>query len=194
MHFNPLSPHGERHPHRPHKGSDGDFNPLSPHGERPRPSGTGGRCIVFQSTLPTRGETAVRGAFPVLHHISIHSPHTGRDGQRRYIRGRGAISIHSPHTGRDVKGPSVSNWESDFNPLSPHGERRSSVRLSATTTDFNPLSPHGERPGSLRRNRWRRNFNPLSPHGERPHNPPAPIWTCNFNPLSPHGERRRSPL
>ncbi len=34
----------------------------------------------------------------------------------------------------------------DFNPLSPHGERRSSAGAAPPCSDFNPLSPHGERP------------------------------------------------
>ena len=33
-HFNPLSPHGERHRRRADPSPAGDFNPLSPHGER----------------------------------------------------------------------------------------------------------------------------------------------------------------
>ena len=56
----------------------------------------------FQSTLPTRGETivAVHGVGDRV--ISIHSPHTGRDGHILPKTGRSDhISIHSPHTGRD---------------------------------------------------------------------------------------------
>ena len=33
-----------------------------------------------------------------------------------------------------------------FNPRSPHGERRASVRVLRLLTHFNPRSPHGERP------------------------------------------------
>ena len=56
----------------------------------------------------------------------------------------------------------------DFNPRSPHGERRPLLWLTqAILTHFNPRSPHGERldaiPGSAKGG----NFNPRSPHGER---------------------------
>ena len=33
----------------------------------------------------------------------------------------------------------------DFNPRSPHGERRAKRRELATLAHFNPRSPHGER-------------------------------------------------
>ena len=102
-HFNPLSPHGERHALMcadkttsgfqstlPAWGETSPefaagqrgiyFNPLSPHGERPNvESGIYG-MIKFQSTLPAWGET-VRP-----------------QEQRRHV----AISIHSPRMGRDV--------------------------------------------------------------------------------------------
>ena len=102
----------------------------------------------------------------------------------------------------------------DFNPRSPHGERRgtrfkpeSTVPISihaprtgsdpdidtvlATQPDFNPRSPHGERryPGcSLEVSH---DFNPRSPHGERQIiNHLLQDVKRYFNPRSPHGERR----
>ena len=33
----------------------------------------------------------------------------------------------------------------DFNPRSPHGERRQPIRPSPSQKNFNPRSPHGER-------------------------------------------------
>ncbi len=62
-----------------------------------------------------------------------------------------------------------------------------------TNGNFNPRSPHGERrsrvsPSSLRR----AYFNPRSPHGERPSSRPATANSRHFNPRSPHGERRGS--
>ena len=57
---------------------------------------------------------------------------------------------------------------SNFNPRSPHGERRSIFMVSKhTSMNFNPRSPHGERlhPPLLAYNRH--HFNPRSPHGER---------------------------
>ena len=104
----------------------------------------------------------------------------------------------------------------DFNPLSPHGERRRRPDGSELAEHFNPLSPHGERPGalpgvqagrgiSIHSPRMGRDapaaeagggttyFNPLSPHGERLTLGNSSGCSRNFNPLSPHGERRLAP-
>ena len=101
QHFNPLSPHGERHRrrgdpegretisiHSPRMGRDGmpaeiwpgpwNFNPLSPHGERPSPTGEARRTANFNPL----------------------SPH----GERH----------------RPFRRPTCRLY---FNPLSPHGER-----------------------------------------------------------------------
>ena len=121
--------------HSPHTGRDTTYITVS-------------NChMIFQSTLPTRGETREQASPEWLAIISIHSPHTGRDGPclgRGYVllifqstlptRGEtspdhlrrisGAISIHSPHTGRDARVCGLSARTTDFNPLSPHGERQ----------------------------------------------------------------------
>ena len=78
-----------------------------------------------------------------------------------------------------------------FNPLPPHGGRRTDRGENAWLRDFNPLPPHGGRPSSYNQRRtvllfqstpsawretlmvWRnpstrRHFNPLPPHGGRP--------------------------
>ena len=44
----------------------------------------------------------------------------------------------------------------DFNPLSPHGERREALAWPETPAYFNPLSPHGERLGRSCCCSWRR--------------------------------------
>ncbi len=102
---------------------------------------------VFQSTLPARGATAV---------------------QRKRIDQQ-IISIHAPRTGSDLT-PSFSTVKySNFNPRSPHGERRVCFcRPCKHIVDFNPRSPHGERRSV--RAVWLPTpmyFNPRSPHGER---------------------------
>ena len=66
-HFNPLSPHGERHQSLVQKEHNENFNPLSPHGER--------QCIA--------------GMLGNIQTISIHSPRMGRDGIAADIAGRG---------------------------------------------------------------------------------------------------------
>ena len=56
----------------------------------------------------------------------------------------------------------------DFNPRSPHGERRLPEMFVELSSDFNPRSPHGERPRDTGRCFGKSiYFNPRSPHGER---------------------------
>ena len=94
--------------------------------------------------------------------------------------------------GRDVALPVASHTPSDFNPLSPHGERRAACRKSFPITTISIHSPRMGRDYLLRGAiRPTLDFNPLSPHGERPF--PAGYGGAmpfHFNPLSPHGERR----
>ena len=84
---------------------------LPTRGETGRWSGTARSIRRFQSTLPTRGET--QASVPLCQHleISIHSPHTGRDWRGRKLYGLAAISIHSPHTGRDPTDTAASQLE-----------------------------------------------------------------------------------
>ena len=56
----------------------------------------------FQSTLPARGATVKRSMV-----VSLES-----------------ISIHAPRTGSDASIVQADNEDLDFNPRSPHGERR----------------------------------------------------------------------
>ena len=57
--------------------------------------------IRFQSTRPIRGATHIPGVRLRQQPISIHAPHTGRDGGEETHTLTKAISIHAPHTGRD---------------------------------------------------------------------------------------------
>ena len=78
------------------------FNPRSPHGERPRRP---------DSRTPRKA-------------ISIHAPRTGSDGGSKHRPQHPDISIHAPRTGSDkIKPPGCVSAE-NFNPRSPHGERR----------------------------------------------------------------------
>ena len=122
--------------------------------------------------------------------ISIYSP-------RPQIAGTGhshsKISIHSPRMGRDeaIERNAVTLFQST---LPAWGETDPSPPLCALWQDFNPLSPHGERRRFLGPHHFGDHFNPLSPHGER-HRKGAD-WSapCDFNPLSPHGERHQEEL
>ena len=102
----------------------------------------------------------------------------------------------------------------NFNPRSPHGERRRRTAFYPRSRHFNPRSPHGERQGKRSFSVQAEYFNPRSPHGERRRRT-RPEGFCPrisihaprtgsdaaarrrrqsrayFNPRSPHGERPR---
>ena len=169
--------------------------------------------------------------------ISIHAPRTGSDRSDASPIDSSIISIYAPRTGSDppisrgrshhggfqstlpARGatdatPSLTAPCKNFNPRSPHGERR---RKSFCRCRSRLISIHAPRTGS---DAWFRglrlprsqDFNPRSPHGERHVPPPrvAPISAISihaprtgsdvfiltlclcikhFNPRSPHGER-----
>ena len=123
----------------------------------------------FQSTLPARGATRPPIALCRPCVISIHAPRTGSD-TRLACRSRHelSISIHAPRTGSDsaggvmllsdvafqstlpARGATASCWmpvtpSTNFNPRSPHGERR---RYSAERLDCQLISIHAPRTGS----------------------------------------------
>ena len=146
--FNPLSPHGERQVpgRRCSKGTY--FNPLSPHGERHNSLTVAFALAPFQSTLPAWGETIYAGNIASAACISIHSPRMGRDPMDALGKPvGGGISIHSPRMGRDF--PLVD--AAVFAHISIHSPRMgrdtTSTRCAAPSANFNPLSPHGERRG-----------------------------------------------
>ena len=105
FYFNPLSPHGERRMYdTPTNQPTNNFNPLSPHGERP-----GTRMVNGQRRF-----------------ISIHSPRMGRDAHScTTMESESEFQSTLPAWGETAFGDGCSVLEcSDFNPLSPHGERR----------------------------------------------------------------------
>ena len=56
--------------------------------------------------------------------ISIHAPRTGSDVLRQADHQTSDISIHAPRTGSDAGTAQSLHPQWDFNPRSPHGERR----------------------------------------------------------------------
>ena len=99
------------------------------------------------------------------------------------------ISIHAPRTGSD-NGNAIPRVDGrNFNPRSPHGERRGLSSRPRWLRYFNPRSPHGERHVAQDEVYKWFDFNPRSPHGER-HICSSKRWRhSDFNPRSPHGER-----
>ena len=145
--FNPRSPHGERPRAFPSVLHPDNFNPRSPHGERRLVSSVKASRYPFQSTLPARGATEALDAL-VMEREQFQStlPARGATGFRRTSRcagifqstlpARGAtksisdkkspryISIHAPRTGSDRADRAGYVGAENFNPRSPHGERR----------------------------------------------------------------------
>ena len=126
--------------HAPRTGSDPrsrcrcaafwDFNPRSPHGERRAPLTRETPRVLFQPTLPARGATlAIRQAFSTLLQFQPTLP------------ARGATAFLCL----------AARAYSNFNPRSPHGERRPPAPGESSRRDFNPRSPHGERPNASSR-------------------------------------------
>ena len=81
----------------------------------------------------------------------------------------------------------------DFNPRSPHGERRRRHLQWHRAGDFNPRSPHGERRGILSSPTDERRISTHAPRtGSDDGRRRTSAATKDFNPRSPHGERRRT--
>ena len=79
-HFNPRSPHGERHHDTAFEKIRSDFNPRSPHGERRAWRQEWAYFRRFQPTLPARGATNVCFSLSISRTlISTHAPRTGSD-------------------------------------------------------------------------------------------------------------------
>ena len=101
--------------------------------------------LTFQSTLPSQGAT---WRFKDVNHIMV-------------------ISIHAPLTGSDGLAVPDHTDSHNFNPRSPHRERRQMQVFNDRKEHFNPRSPHRERPMWQTRTHSMQYFNPRSPHRER---------------------------
>ena len=121
--FNPRSPHGERPSGQPEPPAASNFNPRSPHGERRSARTSPDVTFPFQPTLPARGATRMLDNQIARTFISTHAPRTGSDDGRR-------------RTSAAAK---------DFNPRSPHGERR---HTRTQTASPKTISTHAPRTGS----------------------------------------------
>ena len=80
--------------------------------------------MKFQSTLPARGAT--RKAHGIAYRVTFQSTLPAR-GATQYLETRKFqlnISIHAPRTGSDKSSAPLATTAANFNPRSPHGERR----------------------------------------------------------------------
>ena len=151
------------------------FNPRAPYGARLVYMRRELSSRLFQSTRPIRGATpdvAVDGIGAV---ISIHAPHTGRDGfsilspssSRTYFNPRApygarlhfcvlfgflvCISIHAPHTGRDRKPQTISTLIKTFQSTRPIRGATFIQSSCCTTVSISIHAPHTGRDWLLRR-------------------------------------------
>ena len=146
-HFNPRSPHGERHLSSEMLHGDKRFQSTLPARGATYPAILRNfRPYPFQSTLPARGATVVTRGLPLTSAFQSTLPARGATLFQYYQRylfqfqstlpARGAtkqnplvgwskyISIHAPRTGSDNCAPNAAEIRHNFNPRSPHGERR----------------------------------------------------------------------
>ena len=146
-HFNPRSPHGERRSAGRSRGFESlfqstlpargatvdcrnakldaeNFNPRSPHGERHGDLHELDYPLKFQSTLPARGATrrAVQNKSPRQFQSTL--PARGATFVLGGVAETIQISIHAPRTGSDWIARASAYIAANFNPRSPHGERR----------------------------------------------------------------------
>ena len=192
--------------HAPRTGSDGEIMHT-------------GFLGTFQSTLPARGATRVYAsplrrmhfnprsphgerlllpdAPAVADGISIHAPRTGSDRRRdAAVAHLLSISIHAPRTGSDQPQAGLWRHTKDFNPRSPHGERR---KVLANWDNDLIISIHAPRTGSDARKPLPRKHpsifqSTLPARGTTQRRLAWSSKTWDFNPRSPHGERPRGYL
>ncbi len=216
-HFNPRSPHGERPlADKPEKVNQFGISTHAPRtGSDVQSKRTRHFASTFQPTLPARGATPRRSAkVKKANSISTHAPRTGSDRDSVFdLPSYIAFQPTLPARGATHWRTGGQQRTGDFNPRSPHGERRCHYRLSVGRIyHFNPRSPHGERLNIESAVRFLAVFQPTLPargatsvrpqsYSDEPISTHAPrtgsdCWAgtyrgtpAHFNPRSPHGER-----
>ena len=118
-----------------------DFNPRSPHGER-----RAGVCRKrhgdgISTHAPRTGSDSARQTATLQVCISTHAPRTGSDADRILSNMRQIISTHAPRTGSDKQLLTLGQKALNFNPRSPHGERRSRSWFAIQVYPFQPTLP-----------------------------------------------------
>ena len=125
--------------------------------------------LIFQSTRPIRGATA---GTSVIRYCTLnfnpHAPYGARLFMHTLEPFQAKISIHTPHTGRDGCGGPVSWRCGNFNPHAPYGARRSRRAPPGRSTNFNPHAPYGARLATPPQTPpLSSDFNPHAPYGAR---------------------------
>ena len=120
--FNPRAPYGARHDllNQPYK--TGDISIHAPHmGRDKRGVGCGLRAVIFQSTRPIWGATAMsRGIMTCKRNFNPRAPYGARRGVLLHLVRCSLISIHAPHMGRDVLHCTYWRKDTDISIHAPH--------------------------------------------------------------------------
>ena len=144
--FNPRSPHGERLFFALFRASLRHFNPRSPHGERRDWRAEPAATPRFQSTLPARGATKHIAHILAILVISIHAPRTGSDqGFAPSLKWNQLFQSTLPARGATSRGGTKQSPGRFQSTLPARGATTSDSAGTGTSADFNPRSPHGER-------------------------------------------------
>ena len=125
----------------------GDFNPRSPHGER-RCKFIKSESITYISIHAPRTGSDV--SFISLNKTNFHfnprSPHGERHDIVKVPHCSLYISIHAPRTGSDKRIDAAFFCVTVFQSTLPaRGATHSCFAFSVASSNFNPRSPHGER-------------------------------------------------
>ena len=101
----------------------------------------------FQSTRPMRGATRACHLCGRMRRISIHAPHAGRDCRPQWAaRKRAHFNPRAPCGARLFLTPKGGNRRAHFNPRAPCGARRVSILgVKRRIPHFNPRAPCGAR-------------------------------------------------
>ena len=96
---------------------------------------------TFQSTLPARGATADKRCNQLRKRFQSTLPARGATIPTEEMTDPDGISIHAPRTGSDAHGGKPASARRDFNPRSPHGERRTQVMTTSSSLTFQSTLP-----------------------------------------------------
>ena len=148
--------------------------------------------LIFQSTPPVRGATAVRpGRGGAGEYFNPRPPRGGRPRSNCCAPKRPGISIRAPREGGDGHGYDYQ----DYCTISIRAPREGGDRWTPPSPQGWWISIRAPREGGDRRRQGctatGRNFNPRPPRGGRPMSTSSmPPEFCNFNPRPPRGGRR----
>ena len=114
--------------------------------------------------------------------ISIHAPRTGSDLFYNVCYSSIAISIHAPRTGSDRTLRNLVNIVNSFQSTLPaRGATAAASRTAPAATDFNPRSPHGERRQHYDRTRYHLLFQSTLPARGATYAVPVGLYSADIS-------------